>query len=586
MLKRYLPILSWAPGYDQHAAANDLVAALIVTIMLIPQSLGYALLAGLPPQVGLYAAMAPLVLYGLFGTSRVLAVGPVAVVSLMTAAAVGEVAAGGTPEYHAAAIVLALLSGLMLTVMGFLRLGFMANFLSHPVVSGFMSAAGLIIAASQLKHILGIPASGHNLYELLRSLAAGLPETNPATLAIWVPAAAFLFWVRKSLKPLLIAAHLQPRLADLISRAGPLAAVAVTTAFSFALDLDAAGVAIVGTVPQGLPSLAMPDFDAELWSSLVVSALLISVVGFVESVSVGQTLAAKRRQRISPDQELIGLGAANLGAGFTGAYPVTGGFSRSVVNFDAGAETPAAGIFTAGGIALATLTLTPLLYHLPKATLAAIIIVAVLTVVDLGSLRRVYRYSKGDFAAQAATILVTLTQGVEIGIVSGVGLSICIHLYRTSRPNCAVVGQLTGTEHFRSVERQNVVTAPEVMMLRIDESLYFPNARYLEDLVTNAVAADRAIRHLVLMCPAVSVIDTSALESIEALNLRLADSGVKLHLSEVRDMAMDRLRRGHFLEELTGQVFLTQYDAFHTLAPELAERTLKAERVEPAESVG
>jgi len=217
-------------------------------------------------------------------------VGPVAVVSLMTAAAVGEVAAGGTPEYHAAAIVLALLSGLMLTVMGFLRLRFTANFLSHPVVSGFMSAAGLIIAAIQLKHFLGVPTSGHNLYELLRSLAAGLPETNPARLVIGVPAAVFLFWVRKSLKPLLIAAHLQPRLADLISRAGPLAAVAVTTAFSFALDLDATGVTIVGTVPQGLPSLAMPDFDAELWSSLVVSALLISVVGFVESVSVGQTL--------------------------------------------------------------------------------------------------------------------------------------------------------------------------------------------------------------------------------------------------------------------------------------------------------
>jgi len=333
-------------------------------------------------------------------------------------------------------------------------------------------------------------------------------------------------------------------------------------------------------VPQGLPPLTVPAFDAELWSSLAVSALLISVVGFVESVSVAQTLAAKKRQRIDPDQELVGLGAANLGAAFTGGYPVTGGFARSVVNFDAGAETPAAGIFTAAGIALATLLLTPLLLHLPKATLAATIIVAVLSLVDLGSLRRTWAYSKSDFAAQAATILLTLGFGVEAGIVAGVGLSIFLHLYRTSRPHCAVVGQVPGTEHFRNVERHEVVTDPAVFMIRVDESLYFPNARFLEDRISDAVAGDPRIRHVVLMCSAVNEIDASALESLEAINERLGASGVALHLSEVKGPVMDRLRRSHFLGALTGSVHLTQFDAFRALSPELAERTLRAERRE------
>lgn len=453
------------------------------------------------------------------------------------------------------------------------------------MISGFITASGIIIAASQLKHILGVPATGHNLYELVLSLVTELPHANLATLAIGAPATVFLFWVRRSLKPLLVTSGLRPRLADLIAKTGPVAAVAVTTALTFGLALDSAGVAIVGSVPQGLPPLTVPSFDLELWSSLAVSALLISVIGFVDSVSVAQTLAAKRRQRISPDQELIGLGAANIGAAFTGGYPVTGGFARSVVNFDAGAETPAAGIFTAIGIGLATLTLTPLLFYLPKATLAATIIVAVLSLVDLGALRRTWAYSKSDFSAQAATIALTLALGVEAGVVAGVALSILLYLYRTSRPHYAVVGQVPGTEHFRNVARHDVVTAPDVLSIRVDESLYFPNARFLEDLISDQVAANPAIRHVVLMCPAVNMIDASALESLESINHRLKEAGVTLHLSEVKGPVMDRLKRSHFLDELTGRVFLTQFDAIQALSPDLAGRTLKAARVETAKSL-
>ncbi len=577
-LRRHLPILDWGARYDRAALGDDAMAALVVTIMLIPQSLAYALLAGLPAEVGLYASIAPLVLYGIFGTSRALAVGPVAVVSLMTAAAVGQVAAVGTPEYYGAAIALALLSGLMLIGMGVLRLGFLANYLSHPVISGFITASGLIIAASQLKHILGVPASGHNLLELAQSLAAHVGETHLRTLAIGAGAAAFLFWVRKGLKPALIGAGWSARSADVAAKAGPVAAVAVTTLLTWAFELDAAGVRIVGAVPQGLPPITAPPLDLELWSQLTLAALLISVVGFVESVSVAQTLAAKKRQRIVPDQELIGLGAANVGASFTGGYPVTGGFARSVVNFDAGARTPAAGIFTAVGIALAALLLTPLLYFLPQATLAATIIVAVLSLVDLGALRRTWTYSRADFAAMAATILLTLGAGVELGIVAGVALSIGLHLHRTSQPHYAVVGLVPGTEHFRNVLRHKVDTDPAILSLRVDESLYFPNARFLEDVIYDAIAADPRIRHVVLMCPAVNFIDASALESLEAVNQRLAASDVALHLSEVKGPVMDRLRRSHFLDQLTGRIFLTQYDAYVALTPALAERVRAAAR--------
>lgn len=562
-LARHLPIVGWAREYNQATLVSDLVAAAIVTIMLVPQSLAYALLAGLPPQVGLYASILPLVAYAIFGTSRTLAVGPVAVISLMTATAAGSVAAQGTPEYVAAALILALLSGLMLVAMGLLRLGFLANLLSHPVVAGFITASGVLIAVSQLRHILGIGGGGETLPAMLSSLWQNLTSTNLATLVIGTTAIMFLFWVRKGLKPLLARASLPARPADLATKAGPVLAVFVSTALVAVLGLK---VATVGLIPTGLPPIGAPMFDPGLWSALLVPALLIGVIGFVESVSVAQTLAAKRRQRIEPDQELIGLGASNVAAAFSGGYPVTGGFARSVVNFDAGAETPAAGAFTAAGMLLAVLLLTPLLYHLPVAVLAATIIVAVLSLVDFRLLRELWAYSKSDFAAMAATIAVTLLAGVEAGVVTGVLLSLALYLWRASRPHAAIVGLVPGTQHFRNVLRHQVETASNLLTLRIDESLTFINARWLEDKVLELVAEHPQLEHLVLMCSAVNEIDASALESLEAINHRLADAGVKLHLSEVKGPVMDRLKRSRLLEELTGKVFLSQFDAFGELA--------------------
>ncbi|MBA2778443.1 SulP family inorganic anion transporter [Billgrantia kenyensis] len=568
--KRYLPILQWLPGYSRATMGSDLLAAVIVTIMLIPQSLAYAMLAGLPPEVGLYASIAPLVVYAVFGTSRTLAVGPVAVVSLMTAAAVGQVAPQGSPEYLGAALVLALMSGLILTLMGVARLGFLANFLSHPVISGFITASGLIIAASQLKHVLGVEASGHNLLELLGSLGGSLGGVNGPTLIIGFSVLASLYSARRWLNPCLRKLGVPARPADMLTKAAPILAVAVTTLVTWRLGLDAQGVAVVGEVPAGLPPLTLPGFDSGLWSQLFVAALLISIVGFVESVSVGQTLAAKRRQRIDPDQELVGLGTSNIAASFTGGMPVTGGFARSVVNFDAGAETPAAGAFTAVGIAVAALLLTPLIAYLPIATLAATIIVAVLSLVDFGAIRRTWDYSRCDAMAMLVTIGVTLAIGIETGILAGVGLSLALHLYNTSRPHSAVVGRVPGTEHFRNVKRHAVETDPQLAILRVDESLYFANSRYLEDTVMDLALRQPGLCHVVLACQAVNVIDASALESLEVINARLRDAQVKLHLAEVKGPVMDRLRNTQFCRELTGEVFLSTFDAWRSLRGESA----------------
>lgn len=560
-IAQYFPILGWARLYDRQALTSDTMAAVIVTIMLIPQSLAYALLAGLPPEMGLYASILPLLAYAVFGTSRVLAVGPVAVISLMTAAAVGNMALEGTAEYALAAVTLAFMSGLILTLMGLLRLGFLANFLSHPVIAGFITASGLLIAASQIGTILGINSGGQTLIELGFALFDNLHLTNPITLVIGVTTTAFLFWVRKGAKPLLVKIGLPARLADILAKAGPVAAVALTAYAVWLFDLADHGVAIVGAVPDGVPPLTLPSFSSDIWRQLFISALLISVIGFVESVSVAQTLAARKRQRIDPDQELVGLGTANISAAFSGGFPVTGGFARSVVNADAGAETPAAGAFTAVGILLAAMYLTPLLYFLPKATLAATIIIAVLSLVDLSILKRSWTYSRLDFAAVATTITITLGLGVEMGVSAGVILSLLLFLYKTSRPHVAEVGLVPGTQHFRNILRHEVLVDPALVTLRIDESLYFANARFLEDYIYNRVACDEPIRHVVLMCSAVNEIDMSALESLEAINARLRDMGISLHLSEVKGPVMDRLKRSHFLDELTGRVFLSQYDA-------------------------
>ncbi|QCB47959.1 sulfate permease [Hydrogenophaga sp. PAMC20947] len=567
-LTHWLPILRWAPQYRAEHLAADGVAAAVVTLMLIPQSLAYALLAGMPAQTGLYASMLPLVAYAVFGTSNTLAVGPAAITSIMTASALGTMALAGSVGYVAAVALLTLMSGIMLFLMGALRLGVIANFLSHPVISGFVSASGLLIAASQLKHLLGIPLQGQTLPQLATSLGQHIGQWQAPAAAIGLLTLVFLVWARRSFKVRLRALGLQPMASDVIAKAAPVLALAVATLIAWGLRLEDGGLRVVGAVPGGLPPLTLPKLDANLWpqvQQLATAALLISLVGFVESVSLGQSLAAKRRERIEPDAELRGLGAANIAAGLTGGFPVTGGFSRSVVNFDAGARTPAAGIYTAIGLLLAALLLTPALYHLPQTALAATIVASVLTLVDVHAFGRTWRYARTDFTALALTFVLTLAVGIEAGLMAGVGVSLLLHLWRTSRPHIATVGRVPGTEHYRNVLRHTVETHPGVLGLRVDESLYFANARPLEDHIAAEVAAHPDIKHVVLQCSAINAIDASALESLEAITLRLKDAGVKLHLSEVKGPVMDRLERSDFLQQLTGRVFLTHHQAVTAL---------------------
>ena len=570
-----LPALEWLRGYSRRSLINDGLAAIIVTIMLIPQSLAYALLAGLPAEMGLYASILPLIAYALFGSSRTLSVGPVAVASLMTASAVGAVASQGVVDYASAATLLALLGGLMLIAMGLLKFGFVSHFLSQPVVSGFITASAIIIALGQLGPLLGIALQGATLPSLGHDLYMQLREAHAPTIAVGSGSMVFLLLARYRLSSWLGALGLRGRPAELIVRSAPVLVMAVLIPLSAAMSFESAGVPLVGHIPSGLPAFSAPNISWLLIQELALPAFLIALIGFIESVSVGKTLGAKRRQRIDPDQELIGLGAANTAAAISGGFPVTGGFSRSVVNFDAGAETQMASVLAALGIALAAVLLTPMLYFLPKAVLAATIVVAVISLIDFETITLARRYRAADFWAVVITINVTLLAGVEMGVLAGVGASVGLHLYHTSRPHFAVVGQVPESEHYRNVKRHDVMTDPHILSMRIDESLYFANAAYLEDMVFAQAALRDDLLHVILMCPAVNAIDLSALEALEEINTRLKEKNVALHLSEVKGPVMDGLQRSDFLTHLSGEIFLSHHSAVMALrAKETADPAL------------
>ncbi len=580
-LARYLPVLDWGRAYNGTALTNDLVAAGIVTIMLIPQSLAYAMLAGLPPEVGLYASILPIIAYAAIRyeprargrTRRGDFADDADRREQRCVARKRRVHSRGTRAGAA--------FGLFLLLMGVLKLGFLANLLSHPVVSGFITASGIIIATSQLKAIFGISGSGRSHARAGRNAAANLEQTNLPTLVIGVLSTAFLFWVRKGLKPLLTKAGLTCPSRRPCRQGRPDCGCCSIDLGRRAVRSRGAGRARRGRDPaepaaDHRPAVRCADCGS---SSRYLRC------SFPSSASSSRF----RSHRRSPLRSANGSirirsssvsGAANVAASFSGGYPVTGGFARSVVNFDAGAETPAAGAFTAAGIAVAALFLTPLLHSLPIATLAATIIVAVLSLVDLRTPQTIWRYSRADFAAMAATVVVTLLLGVEPGVIAGVGLSLGLHLWRTSRPHAAIVGRVPETGHFRNVNRHKVITDSRILTIRIDESLTYLNARWLEEFVLETVSDHPKVRHLVLMCSAVNSIDASALESLEAINHRLEDAGVRLHLSEVKGPVMDRLERSSLLEELTGRVFLSQDEAFSTLL-QMAEDGPQPERDDP-----
>lgn len=557
---------SWMHNYQRSWLSGDLVAGVIVTVMLIPQSLAYALLAGLPPEMGLYASILPILAYALLGSSMTLAVGPVAVASLMTASALQPLAAAGSAEYVGLAMLLSLLSGGMLLLFGLLRLGFLAHFLSHPVISGFISGSAILIAVGQLKHLMGVNAGGSNVLDTLLQLAHAAPRTNGVTLGLGAGSVLFLLLARKFLAPWLVRAGVGAKLADLASKLAPMLAVLVTTALVATLGWDeSAGVSIVGAVPQGLPALTFPPVAASAIGQLWLPALLISLVGFVESVSVAQSLALKRQQRIQPNRELLGLGAANVTSALSGGFPITGGFARSVVNFSAGANTPLAGVVSALLMAVVIAVLTGLFHYLPHAVLAATIIVAVVSLIDVQTLREAWRYDKADALSQVATAGGVMVWGVEAGILMGVGLSLGTLVWRSSHPHIAVVGRVPGTEHFRNIARHSVATEPNLIAVRVDESLYFANSDVLQDTIENLVAAQPGARHVLLVCSAINQIDATALGVLTDLESRLARRGIALLLSEVKGPVLDRLQKTALGQNMRGRIFLSTHQAFESV---------------------
>jgi sulfate permease, SulP family len=551
-LGRIVPAADWLRHYEARDLPGDLVAGTVVAIMLVPQGMAYAMLANLPPQVGLYASMVPLLLYGLLGTSRTLAVGPVAIVSVLVAVAVAKAGPMEPGQAMGLAIALALGVGTLQLVMGALRLGFLVNFLSDPVIAGFTNAAALVIGLSQVKHLLGValPHTERPI-ELLLATVRQLPETNSATLGIGMGSLLVLLFFNRHLAPVLRKAGLSERVAATLAKTGPLVTVAGASLLAWQLDLaERVGVKVVGVVPAGLPGITIPAWDWGQMQLLLPMIAAISLVGYVESFSIAKSLASRRRERVDANGELIGLGAANIGAAFTGGYPVTGGLSRSLVNYSAGARTGLASMVTAGLVALTVLFFTPAFTHLPQAVLAAIIVVAVSGLIDVTIPRRLWRYNRHDFLSFLVTFGAVLGLGVEAGIGAGAASALLLFIFRASRPHVAVLGRVGNTEHFRNVLRHKVQTRPDAMVIRIDASLYFGNARFVEDYVLGALADQPQVRHVVLVCSAVNAIDATALETLERLLHELQNSGVQLHLAEVKGPVMDKLEDVGFAEQL------------------------------------
>lgn len=556
----------WMKDYSGRLFADDLVAAIVVTILLVPQCLAYALLAGLPPKLGIYASIFPLVAYALLGSSNYLNVGPTAVISLMTAACIATLPEGAR---IASAGALALLAGGMLVIAGFLKAGFLMNFVSRPVVSAYITGAALLIILSQTKHILGVTVESKTAFGMFTTLSKEVSNTNK--LAVFTGLAAILLFlsVRRYLPFLLVKSGLRSRTAKLIARMTPILIIAGFILLSGIWGFqETGGLAIVGDVPSGLPGMHFPNISIASYEELIIPAAVIAIVAFVDSTSTAQELAARRRGRVDTNKELLGLGAANAVAGLTGGYPINGSMSRSAVNFTAGGKTPFVGILVAIFMALTAMFLTPVLYNLPLSVLAALIIVACFSLLDFGSIWRTWTYSRANGLTALATFFAVLVLGVQWGVLAGVVLAMILHIRSSLTPLMPLVGRFPGTEHYRDAERFNVETDETVKTLRVDNALYYANARYLEDRVAKIVSEHPAMTDLILMCTGVNRIDASALSSLSEINRRLNGLGINFHLSELQSSVRERLYRSNFLENLSGKLYLSQHDAMTDLQSE------------------
>jgi SulP family sulfate permease len=567
MLKRVFPILSWLPNYKKAFLGGDIAAGLTVGIMLIPQSMAYAMVAGLPPVYGLYTALMPQLMYALMGTSPQLNVGPIATDSLLVAAGLGALSVSGIDTYIAMALVLALFVGCIQLVLGLLKMGFLVNFLSTPVISGFISAAALIIGCSQLSHLLGIEINRSiKIHHILAAVANELHQLNIHALGVGMLGIALILIMRK------------------INKRIPAALVVVILGILavIVLKLHTKGVEIVAEIPTGLPVFSLPEADFSTLKDLFPIALTLALIAFMEAMSVSKIMEHKHGNRVRANQELIALGTANIVGAFFKSYPATGSFTRTAINDLSGAKTGLASLVSAAVVAFTLLFLTPLFYYLPSTVLAAIILVAVFGLIDVQYPVQLFKTRKDEFALLIITFLLTLFVGITEGILLGTLLALLLMVYRTSKPHVALLGRIKGTSYFRNINRfkEDVEPNSKVLIFRFDAQLYFGNKDYFKSELLEAIAQQKnPPETIIIKSDPINYIDSSAVFMLEKLIAELQQKGIMVLFSEVIGPTRDIIKKSNLIDLIGQENFFVNTNEAYEFATEKIPKTTLQEKI-------
>lgn len=555
-ISNIFPAIQWLKHYQYNSFKADLIAALIVLAMLVPQGMAYAMLAGLPPVMGIYASILPMIIYAFTGSSTTLSIGPVAIISMMVFATLNPLFPVASEAYIEAACLLSILVGIISFILGIFRFGFLIQLISHPVIQSFIIASALLIALGQLKFLLDIPIKANNIPEFIFSLVQNIHQLSFLSISFSLAAISMLILLPKVVP------------SSFIAKTTPLLLVISSIVMVYLTSLDQHGLKTVGVIPTGLPNFHFPTWDFALVQKLLPSAFMIAMISFVESLAIAQATALQKRDDLNSNQELIALGLANIAAGINSGFAVSGSLSRTVVNADAGAKTPMAGVLSSLFMIAVSLYFTGLFQNLPLTVLAATIFVSIWKLVIFTPFYETWKYSKADGLAMIATFLGVTCIDISTGLIIGIVLTFILLLWRISRPHIAVIGLIEGTQHFRNVSRYDVVTIPTIASFRVDENLSFLNAHVLKGYIITELSHNKAVKHVVINCSSISNIDLSALEMLEELNRELLILDIKLHLSEVKSPVMDRLVDSKLIKELTGQIFLSHYQAIQYLSSE------------------
>ena len=551
------PALKWLKTYHPTHFKADVVAALIVLAMLVPQGMAYAMLAGLPPVMGIYASILPMIIYAFTGSSTTLSIGPVAIISMMVFSALQPLFAVGSTAYIEAACLLAIMVGIISLILGLFRFGFLIQLISHPVIKSFIIASALLIALGQFKFLLDIPLQTNNIPEFIGSLVNNFHHISFLSVGVSLAAISILVFLPKWVR------------SDFLNKTIPLLLVLSSIIVVYAFSLDQHGLKTVGIIPTGLPSFHFPTWNFDLVQKLLPSAFIIAMISFVESLAIAQATALQKRDDLNSNQELIALGLANIAAGINMGFAVSGSLSRTVVNSDAGAKTPMSGVMSSLLMIAVSLYFTSFFQNLPLTILAATIFVSIWKLVSFLPFFETWKYSKADGLAMWATFFGVTCIDISTGLVIGIILTFILLLWRISRPHIAVIGLVEGTQHFRNVSRYDVLTTETIASFRIDENLNFLNAHVLKGYIITELSHNPQIQHVVINCSSISNIDLSAVEMLEDLNRELLQLGIQLHLSEVKSPVMDRLSSSRLINMLSGKIFLSHYQAIQTLSPEI-----------------